>query len=75
MPTPDPGRDINDVAALVQRGLLLQALVRAVAVVVPCVLGQDLAEMPLAEDQRTRGEAYPRTVPRMRSPVVTGPAS
>jgi hypothetical protein len=32
MPTPDPGRDINDVAALVQRGLLLQALVRAVAV-------------------------------------------
>jgi hypothetical protein len=21
--------------------------------------------MPLAEDQRTRGEAYPRTVPRM----------
>jgi hypothetical protein len=48
---PDPGGDINDVAGLAQRRFLLQALVRTVAVVVPGVLSQDLAEMPLAEDQ------------------------
>jgi hypothetical protein len=39
------------VAGLAQRGFLLQALVRTVAVIVPRVLGQDAPEMPLAEDQ------------------------
>jgi len=37
------------VAGLALRRFLLQALVRPVAVVVPGVLGQDVAEMPLAE--------------------------
>jgi hypothetical protein len=39
------------VARLVQRRFLLQALVWPVLAVVPRVLGQDLAEVPLAEDQ------------------------
>ena len=51
LPALDPGGDIDGVAGLAQRGFLLQALVRTVAVIVPGVLGQDLAEVPLAEDQ------------------------
>jgi hypothetical protein len=47
----DAGGDIDDAAGLVQRGLLLPTLVRTVAVIVLRVLGQDLAEMPFAEDQ------------------------
>ena len=47
----DPGGDIDDAAGRVPRGLLLQALVRPVAIRVPRVLGQDLTEMPLTEDQ------------------------
>jgi hypothetical protein len=47
----DPGGDLEGVAGLALRRLLLQALVRTMAVVVPGVLGQDVAEMLLAEDQ------------------------
>jgi hypothetical protein len=48
----DPGGDIDGLARLPLRGFLLQGLVRPVAVIVAGVLGQDLAEMPLAEDLR-----------------------
>jgi len=47
----DPGGDIDGAAWLTQRRFLLQALVRTVAVVMLSVLGQDVAQMPLAEDQ------------------------
>ena len=47
----DPGGDIDDMARLTEWTFLLQALVRTVSVIVPGVLGQNLAEMPLAEDQ------------------------
>jgi hypothetical protein len=53
LPALDPGGDIDRVARLALRGFLLQVLVRAVVVVVLGVLGQDVAEMLLAEDQRT----------------------
>jgi hypothetical protein len=46
----DPGSDIDTAARPVQRRVLLQALVRTVAVILPDVFGQHLAEMPLAED-------------------------
>ena len=48
---PDPGGDAGWFAGPTQRGFLLQVLVRTVPVIVPGVLGQDLAEMPLSEDQ------------------------
>jgi len=51
LPALDPGGDIDGLARLPLRGLLLKGLVRTVAVIVPGVLGQDLAEMPLTEDQ------------------------
>jgi len=38
-------------AGLTLRRFLPQTLVRAVAVIVPGVLGQDLAKVPFAEDQ------------------------
>ena len=44
----------------------MQRLVRPVAVVVPRVLGQELAEMLLAGDQHMI-EALPRSVPANRS--------
>lgn len=48
-------RSIRAVTSTTRQGLcagfLLQALVRTVAVIVLGVLGQDLAEMPPAEDQ------------------------
>jgi hypothetical protein len=47
----DSGSDIEDVAGLAKGRFLLQALVQTVAVIVPGVLGQDLAEMRCAEDQ------------------------
>lgn len=47
---PDPGSDIDSPADLSRR-LLLQALMRTVIVIVARELGQDCAEMPLAEDQ------------------------
>jgi hypothetical protein len=47
----DPGGGVDGVAGLRLRRSLPPPLVRTVAVVVPSVLGQDLAEMPLAEDQ------------------------
>jgi hypothetical protein len=47
----DPGSDVDDAAGLTERGLLLQCLVRPVAVVVAGVLGQHLPQMPFAEDQ------------------------
>jgi hypothetical protein len=52
LPALDPGGDIDTMAGLALRRLLPRALVRTVAVVVPGVLGQDAAEMPLAEDQQ-----------------------
>lgn len=51
LPALDPGGDIDGLAGLPLRGFPLQAPVRLVAVVVLGVLGQDAAEMPLAEDQ------------------------
>jgi hypothetical protein len=46
-----PDSDIDNAAWLAQRGFLLQALVRTVAVIVPRVLGQHLPQVLLAEDQ------------------------
>ena len=51
LPALDPSSDIDGLIGLAQRWFLLQSLVRPVAVVVPGVLGQDLTEMPLTEDQ------------------------
>jgi hypothetical protein len=45
----DPGSDVYSVAGLVKRRSLMQRLVRPVAVVMPRVLGHDLAQMLLAE--------------------------
>ena len=50
-PALDPGGDIDGVAGQPQRGFLLPALVRTVAVIVPRVLGEHLPQMLLAEDQ------------------------
>ena len=47
----DSGSDVENVARLAKGRFLLQALVRTVAVIVPDVLGQDLAEMRRTEDQ------------------------
>jgi hypothetical protein len=47
----DPGSDMDSVAGFVQRGSLLERLVRPVTVVMPRVLGQDLTEMTLAGNQ------------------------
>src|SRR5205085_3030554 len=52
LPTLDPGRDIHG-AARPPRRFLLQALMRSMAVVVAAEFGQDLAQMPFAEDQDT----------------------
>ncbi len=49
-PALDPGSDVDSVARLVKRRSLMQRLVRPVAVVMPRVLGQDLAEVLLAEN-------------------------
>ena len=51
MPVLDRGGDIDGVGGLAQRGFLLPALGRPGTVVVPGVLGQDVAEKPFAEDQ------------------------
>jgi hypothetical protein len=51
----DPCGDVDGVGGLALRGLLLKALVRAVAVVVRGVLGQDVAKVLLAEDQHVAG--------------------
>jgi hypothetical protein len=51
LPVLDSGSDVEDVAGATKERFLLQALVRPVALIVPGVLGQDLAEIPLAEDQ------------------------
>jgi hypothetical protein len=51
LPALDPGGDVDGLAGLPLRGLLLQGLVWPMTVAVPGVLGQDLAEVPLAEDQ------------------------
>ncbi len=48
----DPGGGIDDAAGLVQREFLPRALMRTVAVVVPRVLVEDLAQVPLADDQQ-----------------------
>ena len=50
LPAFDPGRDI-DVSARRPRQLLPQALTRTMPVVMTGELGQDLAEVPFAEDQ------------------------
>jgi hypothetical protein len=43
----NPGGDIDGLATLPLRGNLLKGLVRTVAVIVPGVLGQNPAEIPL----------------------------
>jgi hypothetical protein len=60
LPAFDPGGDIDDLAGLPPRGLLLRGLVRTMLVIVLGVLGQDLAEVPLAEDQHMVQAAYGR---------------
>jgi hypothetical protein len=76
LPTLDPGSDIDDTAKLAQRELLLQALGRPMAVIVRRVLGQDMAQVPFAEDQYVvQALACPRISPRKRSPLATGQAS
>jgi hypothetical protein len=64
-------------AKLMLRRFLLQALVRTVAVVMPGVLGQNTAEVPLAEDQHVVQALTPKRPhsPRRSSPAATGPAS
>lgn len=47
----DPCSDVKGLAGLPTRGFLLQGLVRPMAVVVPGVVGQDLAKMLLTENQ------------------------
>jgi hypothetical protein len=49
-PAFDPGGDTGSMAGLAQRRFLLPTLVRPVTVIVPGVLGQDLAQVPRAED-------------------------
>ena len=51
MPALDPGGDIGRVAGLTLRSFLLQPLMRTVTVIVPDVLGQYAAEVPLPADQ------------------------
>ena len=51
LPALDSGGDVDDVVGLPQRGFLLPALVRTVAVIVPRVLGEYLRQVLLAEDQ------------------------
>ena len=41
LPTPDPAGDVDRLAGLMQRRSLSARLVRAMLVVMPCVLGQD----------------------------------
>jgi hypothetical protein len=48
----DPGGHINGLAGFAQRRSLAQRLMRPVAVVVLCILGQDLPEMLLTENQQ-----------------------
>jgi hypothetical protein len=78
-PSLDPGGEVGDVVGAVQWRILLESLVRPVAVVVPRVLGQDLPQVPLAEDQQVietlAAKGAYETVPRRRSPAGTGPES
>jgi len=46
------GGDVDGMAGFAQRRPLVQRLMRPVIVVVPHVLGQDIPEMPLAENQQ-----------------------
>jgi hypothetical protein len=46
------GGDVDGMAGFAQRRPLVQRLMRPVIVVVPYVLGQDIPEMPLAENQQ-----------------------
>ena len=71
---PDPGGDIDDAAGMVERGFLLQGLWRTVAVVVPRVPAQDLAEVPFAGDQHAVEELPAQgraSRSNMRSPEAT----
>jgi len=51
LPALDCGGNVGDVAGPEQRRFLPQPLVRTMAVVVPHILGQHLAQVLLAEDQ------------------------
>jgi hypothetical protein len=51
LPALDPGGHIDGAARLMQRRILVQRLVRPVAVIVPCELGQHRPQMLLAKDQ------------------------
>ncbi len=48
----DPAGYIDRLAGFVQRRSLVPRLVRPVFVIVPCVLGHDILEVPFAEDQQ-----------------------
>ena len=67
--TPDPGGDIGRVAGPPLRRFLLQPLVWTVAVIVPGVLRQDAAELPLAEDKHVLQALAPQ---RSRKPLGVG---
>ena len=69
LPTLDPGGDIDGMARLMLRRFLLQALVRTVAIVMLGVLGQDAAEVPLAEDQHVVRALTPK---RPHEPLRVG---
>jgi hypothetical protein len=63
---PDPGGDIDDAAGMVERGFLLQALVRTLAVVAPRVPAQDLAGA-IRRGISTRSRDSRRRMPASRS--------
>jgi hypothetical protein len=69
MPALDPGGDIDGLAGLPLRGFLLQGLVRTMLVIVLGVPGQDLAEMPFAENQHAVQALAPQ---RAREPLRVG---
>jgi hypothetical protein len=48
----DRGGHIDDLAGFVQRRLVVSGLMRTMIVIVPFVVGEHLAQMPLAVDQQ-----------------------
>jgi hypothetical protein len=51
LPALDPGGDVDGAAGLPQRGFLLSALMRTMAVIVPRVLCKHPSQVLLTEDQ------------------------
>ena len=69
LPALDPGSNIDGAAGLAQRRFLVQALVRSMSVIVAGELGQDVTEMPLAEDQHVVQALAPQ---RSHEPLRVG---